>query len=93
MREEFLNGPPYSAHAGKEWTEEEKASITKRFERLIGNGMDRWTVGTVDLPGRGVGYITVPCCPLCRQHIEFALEQVRADAEMRMDELEERLDR
>ena len=55
-------------------------------------GMDRWVVGRISLPVRRVGYITVPCCPLCRQHVGFALEQVRADAGMRMDELEERLE-
>lgn len=53
--------------------------------------MYRWAVGRIGLPVRGVGYITVPCCPLCRQYVEFALEQIRADAEMRIDELEERL--
>lgn len=51
-------------------------------------GMDRWAVGRITPPVCGVGYITVPCCPLCRPHVGFALEQVRADAEIDSSETE-----
>lgn len=29
LRKEFLNGPPYSAYAGGEWSEEVKALVTE----------------------------------------------------------------